>query len=197
MSDASFVWQSSRTVLNPVLYSIVPQLLCQFLRRNTNKAFAKVIVEMVSREAGYGLEVPYIVCLNGPKAYIDRMKELIEDLFADNCLKNTNFQYLARTHAHAHTMCSFGRSFCLSIHRGHFVWPLVFMGCEVCSLFRGCPYLGGRNVLNACYDQLGAGTLSIMQRLFASQKCPLLVRDRVTLALIACLRCDHFFKTLM
>ena len=31
---------------------------------------------------------------------------------------------------------------------------------------RGCSYLRGRNVLNACYDQLGAGSLL---RLFASQ----------------------------
>ena len=30
---------------------------------------------MVNRGAGYGLEVPYVFRLYGPKAYIDKMKE--------------------------------------------------------------------------------------------------------------------------
>ena len=47
----------------------------QFLRRNANKAFIEVMVEMVSRE----------VRLYGPKAYIDKMEELVEARFAYNC----------------------------------------------------------------------------------------------------------------
>ena len=38
----------------------------------------------MSREAAYGLEVSCVFRLYGPKAYIDKMKELVEALFADN-----------------------------------------------------------------------------------------------------------------
>ena len=53
----------------------------QSLRRNTNKTFNGEMVEMVSWEAGYRLEVPCMVRLYGPKAYIEshnKMKENIE-----------------------------------------------------------------------------------------------------------------------
>ena len=40
----------------------------------------------MSWEAGYGLEVSCVFRLHGPKAYIDKMKELVEALFADGLL---------------------------------------------------------------------------------------------------------------
>ena len=40
-----------------------------------NKAFAEMTGEKVNRGTGYGLEVP---CLYGPKAYIDRMKVMVD-----------------------------------------------------------------------------------------------------------------------
>ncbi len=44
-----------------------------------NKAFAEVTGEKVNR-GGYGLEVPCIYRLYGPKVYIARMKEMVEPL---------------------------------------------------------------------------------------------------------------------
>lgn len=55
----------------------------QFLRRNTNKGFTEVMVEMVGREASYRLEVSCMVHLYGPK---DKVKELVEALCADELL---------------------------------------------------------------------------------------------------------------
>ena len=42
------------------------------LERDINKAFAKVVGEKVNRGAGYGLEIPCIYHLYGPKPYIDK-----------------------------------------------------------------------------------------------------------------------------
>ena len=55
-----------------------------FLRRDINKAFAKVAGEKVNRGAGYGLEIPCVTVyhLYGPKPYIDKMKELVDSLTA-------------------------------------------------------------------------------------------------------------------
>jgi len=52
----------------------------QFVMRNRNKVFTTVTWEMVSMEAGYGLEVLCVVHLYEPKVYIDKMKELVEAL---------------------------------------------------------------------------------------------------------------------
>ena len=61
----------------------------QFLRRNANKAFIEVMVEVVSRE----------VRLYGPKAYIDKMEELVEARFAYNCYNAVYCQLpVGRTH---------------------------------------------------------------------------------------------------
>ena len=51
--------------------------LFQFLRRDVNKAFAKVTGQKVNRGAGYGLEILFTYRLYGPPAYINRMKELV------------------------------------------------------------------------------------------------------------------------
>ena len=42
-----------------------------FLKRDTNKAFAKVVGDKVNREAGYGLEIPCVYSLYGPKPYVE------------------------------------------------------------------------------------------------------------------------------
>jgi len=54
--------------------------LFQFLRRDVNKAFAMIQWGRVNRGAGYGLEVLCIYCLYGPPAYINKMRELVNDL---------------------------------------------------------------------------------------------------------------------
>ena len=58
----------------------------RFLMRNRNKVFTTVTWEMVSVEASYGLEVLCVVHLYEPKVYINKMKELVEALFADGLL---------------------------------------------------------------------------------------------------------------
>ena len=60
--------------------------ISHFLKRDTNKAFAKVIGERVNRGAGYGLEIPCIYSLYGSKPYIEKMKELVESLIAKGLL---------------------------------------------------------------------------------------------------------------
>ena len=67
-------------VIGHVPYNIAPRFY--FLRRDVNKAFAEVTGEKVNRGAGYGLEIPCVYRLYGPKVYIDRMKELIDSLRA-------------------------------------------------------------------------------------------------------------------
>jgi hypothetical protein len=67
-------------IVGHVPYNLAPAV-SHFLRRDMNKAFAEVTGGKVNRGAGYGLEVPCIYrLLYGPKAYIDRMKELVENL---------------------------------------------------------------------------------------------------------------------
>ena len=51
-----------------------------FLQRDVNKGFAEVTGEKVNRGGGYGLEVPCVYRLYGPKVYINRMKELVASL---------------------------------------------------------------------------------------------------------------------
>ena len=57
-----------------------------FLKRDTNKAFAKVIGERVNRGAAYGLEIPCIYSLYELKLCIEKMKELMESLIAKGLL---------------------------------------------------------------------------------------------------------------
>ena len=44
-------------------------LISQFLRRDCNKGFAEVTGPRVNRGAGYGLEIPCVYKLYGPKPY--------------------------------------------------------------------------------------------------------------------------------
>ena len=64
--DTYFVWQCSKTVRLWILFHAV-QLHCFLVSSSEryHEAFAEVTEEMVSREAGYGLEVPWVVRLNG------------------------------------------------------------------------------------------------------------------------------------
>ena len=69
-------------VVGHIPYNLAPRV-GQFLRRDENKAFAEVTGEVVNRGAGYGQEVPCIYRLYGPKIYVDKMKELVDGMFAD------------------------------------------------------------------------------------------------------------------
>ena len=53
------------------------------LRRDVNKAFARVTRGKVYRGAGYGLEIPCVYQFYGPKPYIDKLQEVID------CLKTS------------------------------------------------------------------------------------------------------------
>ena len=58
----------------------IPSRFSQFLLRGANKAFAEVTGQKINRGAGYGLEVPCVYRLYGPKVYIQRMNELVSSL---------------------------------------------------------------------------------------------------------------------
>ena len=60
-------------------YNIAPRL-SQFLKRDVNKGFAEVTGEKLNKGAGYGLEIPCVYRLYGPKVYVDKMKKLIDTL---------------------------------------------------------------------------------------------------------------------
>ena len=64
----------------------VPGFFCEyvsnFVKRDTNKAFAKVTGDKVNRGAGYGLEIPCMYSLYGNKPYVEKMKELVDSLVA-------------------------------------------------------------------------------------------------------------------
>ena len=62
------------------MFHITWQHGSQFLQRDVNKAFAEVTGGKVNRGGGYGLEVPCVYRLYGPKAYIEKMKELADSL---------------------------------------------------------------------------------------------------------------------
>lgn len=52
----------------------------QFLRRDFNKAFVEVTGPKINRGAGYGLEIPCVYRLYGPKVYVERLTELVDSL---------------------------------------------------------------------------------------------------------------------
>ena len=59
-------------------YNLAPKISA-FLRRDVNKAFAEVTGARVNRGAGYGLEIPCIYRLYGPKSYVERMRVICEE----------------------------------------------------------------------------------------------------------------------
>ena len=60
--------------------------LIDSVRRDVNKAFAEVTGKEVNRAAGYGLEVPCVFNLYGPKTYIEKMKAFIDTLITSGLL---------------------------------------------------------------------------------------------------------------
>ena len=52
----------------------------QFLRRDFNKGFVEITGPKINRGAGYGLEVPCVYRLYGPKIYVERLNELVDSL---------------------------------------------------------------------------------------------------------------------
>ena len=68
-------------VVGHVPFNLAPSISL-FLKRDINKAFAKVVGDKVNRGGGYGLEIPCIYHLYGPKPYIDKMEELVDSLIA-------------------------------------------------------------------------------------------------------------------
>ena len=66
-------------VVGHVPHNLAPQF-SQFLRRDVNKAFAEVTGEKINRGAGYGIEIPCVYRLYGPKVYIEIMNELVSSL---------------------------------------------------------------------------------------------------------------------
>ena len=68
-------------VVGHVPFNLAPNISL-FLKRDINKAFAKVVGDKVNRGGGYGLEIPCIYHLYGPKPYIDKMKELVDSSIA-------------------------------------------------------------------------------------------------------------------
>ena len=68
-------------VVGHVPFNLAPSISL-FLKRDINKAFAKVVGEKVNRGAGYGLEIPCVDHLYGRKPYVDKMKELVDSLIA-------------------------------------------------------------------------------------------------------------------
>ena len=66
-------------VVGHIPYNLAP-IVERFLRREVNKGFAEITGNKVNRGAGYGLEIPCIYRLYGPKLYCNKLKELIEEL---------------------------------------------------------------------------------------------------------------------
>ncbi len=61
--------------------------------RAVNKGVIVTTGKKVSRGAGMGLEVPCIYRFYGPKLYIDRLEEMLQDDIAPRVLRNTSGPY--------------------------------------------------------------------------------------------------------
>ena len=68
-------------IVGHVPYNLV-LCLSRFLARDVNKAFAEVTGGKVNRGAGYGLEIPCVYRIYGPKTYEDKLKELTDSMKA-------------------------------------------------------------------------------------------------------------------
>ena len=51
-------------------------IISLFLRKDVNKAFARVTGGRAYRGAGYGLEISCVYQFCGPKSYIDKLQEV-------------------------------------------------------------------------------------------------------------------------
>ena len=68
-----------RTILGQLYHS---PYLSRFLARDVNKAVAEVTGEIVNSGAGYGLEIPCVYRVYGPKTYVIKLKKLTDSLKA-------------------------------------------------------------------------------------------------------------------
>ena len=66
-------------IVGHVPFNLSP-IISLFLRRDVNKAFARVTGGKVNRGAGYGLEIQCVYQFYGPKPYIDKLREVIGSL---------------------------------------------------------------------------------------------------------------------
>ena len=66
-------------VVGHIPYNVAP-IVSLFLKRDVNKAFARVTREKINRGAGYGLEIPCVYQFYGPNAYIDKLREVSDAL---------------------------------------------------------------------------------------------------------------------
>ena len=73
------VVKSGDTVVGHVPYNLAP-LFSHFLVREFNKGSVYITGERTNRGAGYGLEVPCIYRLYSPKAFVDHLKQKVENL---------------------------------------------------------------------------------------------------------------------
>ena len=66
-------------VVGHVSFNLVP-IISLFLRRNVNKAFARVTGGKVNRGAGYGLEIQCVYQFYEPKPDVDKIREVFHSL---------------------------------------------------------------------------------------------------------------------
>ena len=70
---------SDSTVVGHVPYNPAP-IFSHFLAREFNKGTVCITGERTNRGAGYGLEVPCIYRLYGPKGFVDRLSQKVGSL---------------------------------------------------------------------------------------------------------------------
>ena len=73
------------SIIGHIPYNLAPYL-SRFLTRDVNKAFTKVTGVKVNRRAEYGLEIPCVYRLYGPKAYVERMKEITDSMMSSGLI---------------------------------------------------------------------------------------------------------------
>ena len=66
-------------IVGHIPFNLSP-IISLFLKRDVNKAFARVTGSKINRGAGYGLEIPCVYEFYGPKPYIDKLREVIASL---------------------------------------------------------------------------------------------------------------------
>ena len=71
---------SAATIVGHVPYNLAPTV-SHFLQRSFNKGLTEVTGDRVNRGAGYGLEVPCVYRLYGPKPYTDKLGAGSSDLY--------------------------------------------------------------------------------------------------------------------
>ena len=78
------------TIVGHVPYNNVPSM-SRFLKRDVNMAIAKVTGGKMNRGAGYGLEIPCIYQLYGPRKYINILEEIIDSLKTNELVQRAKF----------------------------------------------------------------------------------------------------------